>query len=93
MFVPVNISTSSGKLVKSFMLNGAHNLQNVVLWIWRDLFMTILATGTKRQRSLVPDMLDDIRILLGWSALEQLLRGGTKCASSPLISPHAPHRH
>ncbi|KAI9566739.1 hypothetical protein HD554DRAFT_2114737 [Boletus coccyginus] len=78
MFIPINITSSTGKLVKSFMLNGAHNLQNVVLWIWRDLLMTILATGTKRQRALVPDMLDDIRIVLGWSALEQLLRGGTK---------------
>lgn len=87
MFIPINITSSTGKLVKSFMLNGAHNLQNVVLWIWRDLLMTILATGTKRQRALVPDMLDDIRIVLGWSALEQLLRGGTKCASSHLFSP------
>ncbi|KAF8121420.1 hypothetical protein EV363DRAFT_1421354 [Boletus edulis] len=78
MFVPIKITRSSGKLVRSFMLNGAHNLENVILWIWRDLFMTILATGTKRQRSVVPDMIDDIRVLLGWRALEQLLRGGSK---------------
>ncbi|KAH0839331.1 hypothetical protein J3R83DRAFT_13 [Lanmaoa asiatica] len=78
MFIPIKIRKSTGKVIKSFMLNGAQNLQNVMLWIWRDLFMTILATGSKRQRSLVPDMMDDIRVLLGWRALEQLLRGGSK---------------
>lgn len=86
MFVPVNITRSTGKLVKSFTLNGAHNLESVALWIWRDLLITILATGSKRQRSLVPDMIDDIRVLLGWRALEQLLRGGTKCTSPPPLS-------
>ncbi|KAF8549276.1 hypothetical protein OG21DRAFT_1515384 [Imleria badia] len=81
IFVPIKITRSTGKLVKSFMLNGAHNLENVILWIWRDLFITILATGTRRQKSIVPDMLDDIRILLGWRSLEQLLRGGSKSSS------------
>lgn len=90
MFIPVKITKSTGKVVRSFTLNGAHNLENVVLWIWRDLFMTILATGTKRQQSGVPDMIDDIRILLGWRALEQLLRGGSKGVSSHLLI-YAPH--
>ncbi|KAG9308743.1 hypothetical protein JVU11DRAFT_11531 [Chiua virens] len=78
MFVPIKIRKSTGKVVKSFMLSGAHNLESVILWIWRDLFMAVLATGTKRQRSTIPDMIDDIRVLLGWRALEHLLRGGSK---------------
>lgn len=87
MFISVKITRSSGKVVKSFTLIGAHNLEKIVLWIWRDLFITVLATGTKRQRSVVPDMMDDIRILLGWRALEQLLRGGTKGMSPNPIFP------
>lgn len=73
------------------MLNGAHNLENVILWIWRDLFITILATGSKRQRTLVPDMIDDIRILLGWRSLEQLLRGGSKSTFIISSLSHALH--
>ncbi|KAF8838669.1 hypothetical protein BDN67DRAFT_67338 [Paxillus ammoniavirescens] len=78
MFVPIKIRRSSGKLVKSFSLTGAHNLARVMLWIWRDLFVMMLATGSKRQRSNIQDMLDDIRTLLGWRALEHLLHGGRK---------------
>lgn len=90
MFVPVKITRSSGKVVKSFTLNGAQNLETVMLWIWRDLFITLLATGSKRQRSTIPDMMDDIRVLLGWRALEQLLRGGCKRTSSDPFSPPSP---
>ncbi|KAG8218068.1 hypothetical protein J3R82DRAFT_3570 [Butyriboletus roseoflavus] len=78
MFIPIRITSSNGKVVKSFVLNGAQNLENVMLWIWRDLFMTVLATGSKHQRNIVPNMIDDIRVVLGWRALEQLLRGGSK---------------
>ncbi|KIJ59771.1 hypothetical protein HYDPIDRAFT_177707 [Hydnomerulius pinastri MD-312] len=78
MFIPVKIRSSSGRLVKSFSLTGAHNLERVMLWIWRDLFVTMLATGTKRQRKNIPEMLDDIRTLLGWRSLEHLLYGGRK---------------
>ncbi|KAH7922878.1 hypothetical protein BV22DRAFT_1037002 [Leucogyrophana mollusca] len=82
MFVPVKIRRSSGKVVKSFKLTGAHNLDQVMLWIWRDLFVMILANGTKRQKDAIPDMLDDIQNLLGWKSLERLLCGGKKSLSS-----------
>ncbi|KAH7881845.1 hypothetical protein F5I97DRAFT_1939714 [Phlebopus sp. FC_14] len=78
MPIPVKIRRTSGALVKSFLLTGAHNLERVMLWIWRDLFVTLLATGTKRQRNSISDMLDDIQTLLGWRSLEYLLYGGRK---------------
>ncbi|KAF9224582.1 hypothetical protein BS17DRAFT_829314 [Gyrodon lividus] len=77
-FIPVKIRRSSGRLIKSFRLTGAHNLKRVMLWIWRDLFLTLLAIESKRQGSNIQDMLDDIRTLLGWRALEHLLHGGRK---------------
>lgn len=78
MYISVKIRRSSGKVVKSFHFTGAHNLQRVMLWIWRDLFVVMLADGTKRQKSAIPDMLDDIRAEFGWNALERLLYGGQK---------------
>ncbi|KAG1840931.1 hypothetical protein DFJ58DRAFT_732682 [Suillus subalutaceus] len=78
MYISVKIRRSSGKVVKSFHFTGAHNLQRVMLWIWRDLFVVMLADGTKRQKSAIPDMLDDIRTEFGWNALERLLYGGQK---------------
>ncbi|KAG1741337.1 hypothetical protein EDB19DRAFT_1908020 [Suillus lakei] len=78
MFISVKIRRSSHKVVKSFHFTGAHNLERVMLWIWRDLFIVMLADGTKRQKAAIPDMLDDIRAELGWKALERLLYGGQK---------------
>jgi hypothetical protein len=78
MYVSVKIRRSSGKVVKSFHFTGAHNLQRVMLWIWRDLFIVMLADGTQRQKSAIPDMLDDIRTEFGWNSLERLLYGGQK---------------
>lgn len=78
MYISVKIRRSSGKVVKSFHFTGAHNLERVMLWIWRDLFVVMLADGTKRQKLAIPDMLDDIRAEFGWNALERLLYGGQK---------------
>ncbi|KAG2053769.1 hypothetical protein BDR06DRAFT_956074 [Suillus hirtellus] len=76
MYISVKIRRSSGKVVKCFHFTGAHNLDRVMLWIWRDLFAVMLTDGTKRQKSAIPDMLDDIRSQFGWNALELLLYGG-----------------
>ncbi|KAH7903674.1 hypothetical protein BJ138DRAFT_1120150 [Hygrophoropsis aurantiaca] len=78
LFIPIKIRRSCGKVVKSFKLTGAHNLDQVMLWIWRDLFVTILAKGTIRHREAIPDMLDDIQHLLGWKSLDRMLYGGKK---------------
>ncbi|KAG1762328.1 hypothetical protein EV702DRAFT_1164299 [Suillus placidus] len=78
MYISVKIRRSSGKVVKSFHFTGAHNLERVMLWIWRDLLVVMLADGTKRQKSAIPDMLDDIRANFGWNTLERLLYGGQK---------------
>ncbi|KAG1900150.1 uncharacterized protein F5891DRAFT_980442 [Suillus fuscotomentosus] len=73
------VGCSSGKVVKSFHFTGVHNLDCVMLWIWRDLFIVMLADGTKCQKSAIPDMLDDICSQFGWNALKLLLYGGQKC--------------
>ncbi|RPD55127.1 hypothetical protein L226DRAFT_554852 [Lentinus tigrinus ALCF2SS1-7] len=79
MYVPIILKRRSGKVVKSWHVNGAHNIEEVLQFIWRDLFLSMLATGSQRQIKRIPEMLDDIEDLLGWSALEKLLYGGRKC--------------
>jgi hypothetical protein len=76
MFLTVDIKDSCGKLVRSFNINGAHNVDQVLLWIWRDLFVSILARGRDRQKEMIPEMLADIEDVLGWPCLERLLYGG-----------------
>ena len=81
MYVPITIKRKSGKVVKSWQVNGAHNIEEVLQFIWRDLFLSMLATGTQRQIGQIPEMLDDIEDIMGWTALERLLYGGRKCES------------
>ncbi|KAH9949186.1 hypothetical protein B0H21DRAFT_157497 [Amylocystis lapponica] len=79
MYVSVTLKRRSGKRVKTFDINGAHNLAEVLYYIWRDLFLSLLSTGSSRQISMIPEMLDDIKDLMGWNSLERMLYGGRKC--------------
>ncbi|EMD41137.1 hypothetical protein CERSUDRAFT_111704 [Gelatoporia subvermispora B] len=79
MYVSVTLKRRNGKHVKTFNINGAHNLEDVLLFIWRDLFLSLLATGGDKLKQEVPAMLDEIEDLMGWNALERILYGGRKC--------------
>ena len=81
MYVPITLKRKSGKVVKSWHINGAHNIDEVLQFIWRDLFLSMLASGNQRLISKIPEMLDDIEDILGWTSLERLLYGGRKCES------------
>jgi hypothetical protein len=76
MYVPVIIRRASGRKVKTFALDGAHELDEVIFWIWRDLVLTMLASPLKRVRDAVPEMLEDIQEVAGWAGLERMLCGG-----------------
>ncbi|KZT13272.1 uncharacterized protein LAESUDRAFT_669733 [Laetiporus sulphureus 93-53] len=79
MYVNVTLKAKSGKRVKTFELNGAQNIDMILQFIWRDLFLSMLATNGPRHIGQIPSMLDDIEELLGWRALERVLYGGRKC--------------
>ncbi|KAG6890666.1 hypothetical protein C0992_013338 [Termitomyces sp. T32_za158] len=76
------IKARNGKVVKSFALRGPHTLEKAVLWIWRDIFVSMLAFGTSAAKNKIPEMIEDIEMLMGWEALGRLLYGGTQCASA-----------
>lgn len=86
MYVSVTLKRKSGKRVKTFNINGAHNLEEVLLFIWRDLFLSLFATGGEKLKKQVPQMLEEIEDSMGWSALERILYGGRKCQLTSIWS-------
>ncbi|SRR5216684_2881885 len=65
----------TGKIVKTFRFVGIAHFERVLLWTWRDLFVSMLANGPG-QKHAVPGMLQDIRTILGWKSLPKMLFGG-----------------
>nr|GAT47193.1 predicted protein [Mycena chlorophos] len=64
-----------GKTVKRFHLGGPRQMDRVLLWIWRDLFVCMFVK--ERGTDNIPNMLTDIEECLSWEALERLLYGGS----------------
>jgi hypothetical protein len=57
---------------------GAHNLGIALLWIWRDLFLSMLANASKADRKNIPAMLTAIVDEMDWRALEGMIYGGKR---------------
>ncbi|KAH9922706.1 uncharacterized protein B0H18DRAFT_1016536 [Fomitopsis serialis] len=79
LFVKVTLKNKDGKRVKSWDVNGVQNIVEVLFFIWREVFLSMLATNTNKQLRDITDMLEEIDDLLGWTALERILYGGKKC--------------
>lgn len=77
MYLRIVLKRRNGKRVRSFEVNGAHNIEEVLLFIWRDLLLSLLGYGSQRQIAKIPEILEEIEDLLGWTSLERVLYGGT----------------
>lgn len=73
MYVPVTLRNKAGEVIKKFETNGALRIRDITLFIWRDMFLSMLAYGDRRHRDLVPKMLGDIEEILSCDALIQML--------------------
>ncbi|KAJ6465960.1 hypothetical protein C8R47DRAFT_46096 [Mycena vitilis] len=74
-FPTINIAIRrKARTIKQFNLAGPRDIDRALLWIWRDLFVSMLAKGIRVEK--IPAMLTDIEESLGWQALERLLYGG-----------------
>lgn len=73
MSVNVTIKNQGGKVVKDFAVSG---IERILLWIWRDLFVSLLARGTSWDKKKIPEMMESIESVMDWTALERLLYGG-----------------
>lgn len=78
LYLNVHINRRSSKPVKSFYLTGAAAFDKVLHWVWRELFLSLLASGTERQKKHIPEMLGEIEKMMGWRGLERLLYGGQR---------------
>ncbi|KAJ7083117.1 hypothetical protein B0H15DRAFT_428259 [Mycena belliarum] len=67
------------KIIKKFNLSSPRNIDRALLWIWRDLFVSMFAKGIHTEK--IPEMLSDIEESLNWQALRRMLYGGSKSAS------------
>ncbi|KAG5220553.1 Bifunctional epoxide hydrolase [Salix suchowensis] len=76
--IPINVSIEkeSGEVVKTFAFTGLSNIDHVILWVWRDLFVSMLVSSPSVARAQIPQMLVDIEDVLTWQGLEWLLYGG-----------------
>ncbi|KAJ6544237.1 hypothetical protein B0H19DRAFT_1170030 [Mycena capillaripes] len=79
-FLPINLAIRrKGRTIKQFNLAGPSNIDRALLWIWRDLFLSMFAKGIRTEK--IPGMLSDIEEILGWKGLERMLYGGSKMGS------------
>lgn len=78
MNLPIDftLKDKTGKVLKHFSVRGPQKMDQILLWIWRDLFVSLFATGSKRDKESVPTFLEDIQNVFGLSSLERLLNGG-----------------
>ncbi|KAF9449489.1 hypothetical protein P691DRAFT_703138 [Macrolepiota fuliginosa MF-IS2] len=80
MYVTVSLKDKERRTVKYFGFTGPRNLDQVCLWIWRDLLLSMLVEDP-RSRSRVQTMLLDIEEAMGWQGLERVLHGGRRKSS------------
>ncbi|KAG6840870.1 hypothetical protein C0991_003590 [Blastosporella zonata] len=80
MPIDITIKARDGSVVKSFALRGPHGIDRALLWIWREIFVSMLAHGTTSMTRRIPEMFEDIEMTIGWNALERILYGGNSSA-------------
>ncbi|XP_006460445.1 hypothetical protein AGABI2DRAFT_203499 [Agaricus bisporus var. bisporus H97] len=81
IYFTVPLKDKKKRTIKYFSFTGPRNLDNVCLWIWRDLFLCMLAEDSRSQNS-VQKMLIDIEECLGWQGVEHVLYGGKRKSPS-----------
>ncbi|KAK0490307.1 hypothetical protein IW261DRAFT_6296 [Armillaria novae-zelandiae] len=74
--VDIRLKRTNGKTVKHFLFHGPHNIDVVLLWMWRELFVSFSASGGRQARKEIPKMMLDIVEEIGWQSLVRLLKGG-----------------
>lgn len=79
MYIPITLKSRSSRTIRKFHIDGVHNLEIVMQFIWRDLLLSILAHANERLKKAVPEMLADIESVMDSKGLIQVLHGGRKC--------------
>ncbi|KAF8992759.1 hypothetical protein BDZ89DRAFT_1150905 [Hymenopellis radicata] len=75
--VEITIRTMAGKDIKHFQFHGCHHITTALLWMWRELFVSMSVSGGRQALHQIPSMLQDIEDALGWRSLVRVLYGGS----------------
>lgn len=75
--VAITLKDAERRTIKHFSFTGPHRLDEVYLWIWRDLFLTMLMED-RNSKGRVREMLGDIESIMGWRGLERVICGGSR---------------
>ncbi|KAJ3550597.1 hypothetical protein NMY22_g366 [Coprinellus aureogranulatus] len=73
--IRITIRDKHGECMTKLRVRGPTNVDRLLLWIWRDLCLCILARGLKEDRKRVKDILYDLESIYGFPVLERLLLG------------------
>lgn len=76
LYVQIVIKNRERRTIKIFNIHGAEHIDRPLLWIWRDLFLSLLSSSHGHQKDLIPEMLGDIEHTMNWKAVERVLYGG-----------------
>lgn len=76
--IRVTIKDKHGETMTKLRVRGPQNVDKLLLWIWRDLALCMLAKGTKQDKERVSTIIEDLETIYGFPVLERLLRGGKK---------------
>ena len=86
-YVPVIIKNSEGVVKKEFTEVGLYNVESAILWVWRDVFLSLLSSkNSKIIIKMIPEFLAEVDDILGWRGLERLVAGGEMCSLLTLYS-------
>lgn len=76
MPIRITIKDKNGVCLTKLRVRGPPNIERLLLWIWRDLAVCLLA---KDDRKRVMEIITDLESIYGFPVLERLLLGGRKC--------------
>ncbi|KAK7045494.1 hypothetical protein VNI00_007747 [Paramarasmius palmivorus] len=76
--IHASIKSRKGKTIKKFPNANLRNSDGILLWLWRELLVSLSAARGPRAKTQIESILFDIEDALGAPALERLLYGGRR---------------
>ena len=78
IYVPITIKDKHGNVIKSATKQGIRNVEDIIMWICRELMISMLETGDSAHATRVSLMLVDMDDFVGWQGLDKMIRGGRR---------------
>ncbi|KAI5895973.1 uncharacterized protein SCHCODRAFT_01170220 [Schizophyllum commune H4-8] len=76
MPISISIESQKGHQIRLFEVNGLLDIRVAALWLWKELFLSMLTVNVQRAQVITPIMLNEIEDNLEWPALLEILTSG-----------------